>query len=157
MKHIGELIAEKLGKEKGRQKRLADACGVSTQAITGWIKTGHVSKEHYPVISQMLGIPLSALHQVGKSSKITQNGLNLPDMGDLPYEDRDIYEIAEMWPYLPENIKNHIRDTIRVYLESMEPQLMEYLKNASRNAQKKFNAYMEHRNIARDPAKKPKS
>ena len=77
----------------------------------------------------------------------------------LPYEDQDIYELVEMWPKMPENIKNNIRTTVRAWLESIAPQIKPYLENASRPGQKKFNKHIEN-NVPRPgtpPKKKPQT
>lgn len=160
MKHLGELIKEKVGKEKGNQKRLADACGVTTQAITGWIKTGKVAKKHYSTLSKQLGIPLSTLHSIDaeNTQKTPPDRPNLPPTGTLSYEDQYGQEIAEMWPHLPESVKNHIWLTIQDYCENAAPALKKMFGNISRTDQTRFNRTIEK--VPKEPrpreAKKPK-
>jgi len=37
----------------GSKTRVAGACGVTEQAVTGWLKTGRIHKKHLPVIAGM--------------------------------------------------------------------------------------------------------
>lgn len=51
-KRVKEAIAT-LG--RGGKRDVANRCGVSEQAVTGWEKTGRISKERITVISEMTG------------------------------------------------------------------------------------------------------
>ena len=41
-----------------KQSDIADACGVSKQAVQGWKKTGRIDKKHLPKLAQVTGKPL---------------------------------------------------------------------------------------------------
>ncbi|HMY38134.1 MAG TPA: YdaS family helix-turn-helix protein, partial [Marinagarivorans sp.] len=43
------------------QTAIAHACGVTDQAVTGWLKTGRISKAHLPTISKLCGVDLNWL------------------------------------------------------------------------------------------------
>ena len=150
MKHVGDLIEQTTRGEKGKQKELARLCGVSPQAITGWIKSGKVDKKHYKIIASFCGVPVSKLHELNSIPS------EISEPAGLPYEDQDIYELVEMWPNMPENIKNGIRNLVRNWLETIEPQLRTYLENASRHGQKKFNEHIEN-NVGKPGSKGQKS
>lgn len=44
-----------------QQSALADACGVSPQAVTGWKRTGRIAKKHLAVIADMSGVTVEWL------------------------------------------------------------------------------------------------
>lgn len=145
MKHIGELIGNVTRGNPGKQKQLAKLCGVTPQAITGWIKTGKVAKIHFKNIAAFCNVPIKTLHDIEaqNTSETSPDAADKAKRKELPYEDQDIHELAEMWPQMPENVKNSIRLIVRDWLESIEPQIKNYLANTSRPGQKKFNAHME--------------
>lgn len=149
MDKIAKLIRDKVRHDRGKQAELAKACGVTPQAITGWIKTGKVAKKHYPTISRVLGVPLKALH--GETYAINEPETEYkPISAALPYEDKDIDDLVDWWPDLPENVKNHIRMTLQEYVESLAPKLRDYMEGSSRTAQKRFNRYIEQKNRKKD-------
>ena len=43
------------------KKAVAEACGVTEQALTGWLKTGRIHKKHLPTLSRLAGVDLSWL------------------------------------------------------------------------------------------------
>lgn len=47
--------------KRGGKRKVAEACGVSDQAVTGWIKNGRIDKKHLVVISRMTGFDLVGL------------------------------------------------------------------------------------------------
>lgn len=56
---IRTKLAEVLQTSSLRQADIAEACGVSKQAIQGWIKTGRIDKKHLPALASISGRPLS--------------------------------------------------------------------------------------------------
>lgn len=59
MNTIGLKIKEALKAKKMTQMSLAEAVGVSNNAVTKWIKSGKVAKENIPKISSILGMPIT--------------------------------------------------------------------------------------------------
>lgn len=43
------------------QVAIAEACNVTAQAVTGWIKNGRIHKNHLPIISRMCNVDLNWL------------------------------------------------------------------------------------------------
>ena len=43
------------------QRQVADAFGISEQAVSGWLRTGRVDKRRLPQLAQMTGKPMSFL------------------------------------------------------------------------------------------------
>lgn len=142
MKHLGELIDQKINGEQGKKTKLAKACDVTPQAVNGWIRTGKIASKHYPTISKELNIPIQVLHGLDPDEN-TSKSLSEAFSGHLSYEDSDIEDLVKWWPNLPENIKNSIRLLLQDYLESLAPELTEYLNKASRSGQKKANNHFK--------------
>lgn len=42
-----------------KQSDIAVACGVTKQAVQGWIKTGRIAKNHLPKLAEISGRPLT--------------------------------------------------------------------------------------------------
>lgn len=53
-------IQEALAKAPSKTA-IAEACGVTPQAVTGWIKKGSIAKEHLPTIAKLCGVDLNWL------------------------------------------------------------------------------------------------
>ncbi len=51
-------LAEAMTHPALRQSDLAAACGVSIQAVQGWLKTGRIDKKHFAALAQATGRPL---------------------------------------------------------------------------------------------------
>jgi len=55
-------MAQKLGEAMAdpplKQSDVATACGVSKQAVQGWLKTGRFDKKHLPTLARVTGRPL---------------------------------------------------------------------------------------------------
>ena len=56
---IRAKLAEVLETSSLRQSDIAEACGVSKQAVQGWTKTGRIDKKHLPSLASISGKPLS--------------------------------------------------------------------------------------------------
>lgn len=51
-------LAEKLKmalNSRGMKKNVADACGISQQAVSAWFKTGRISKRNLSIVAQLTG------------------------------------------------------------------------------------------------------
>lgn len=55
---LGQKLQEALDSGALDAASLAKECGVTRQAVYGWLKTGRVAKEHLPVFSRLSGKPL---------------------------------------------------------------------------------------------------
>ncbi|SPA44635.1 LexA family transcriptional regulator [Cupriavidus taiwanensis] len=55
---LGQKLKEALDSGAMDPAALAKECGVSRQAVYGWLKTGRVAKEHLPVFAKLSGKPL---------------------------------------------------------------------------------------------------
>lgn len=62
---------------RGGQKKIAQKINISPQAITGWLKTGRINKEHVAVIAEMTGYDLNWLI-TGKGDKFKSMSSLLP-------------------------------------------------------------------------------
>jgi hypothetical protein len=51
---LAATLKKAMEKEGVGNADLARACGVTVQAVTGWLKTGRLSKRHLPVISRLV-------------------------------------------------------------------------------------------------------
>jgi len=52
-------LAEATSDPKIKQADVAAACGVTKQAVQGWLKTGRFDKKHLPKLSKLTGKPLT--------------------------------------------------------------------------------------------------
>lgn len=52
-------LAEATADPKIKQSDIANACGVTKQAVQGWLKTGRFDKKHLPKLAQLTGRPLA--------------------------------------------------------------------------------------------------
>ena len=122
MNEIGKAIKAALADRKLTQRWLAERIGVSDNAVSKWIRSGKVSKEHIPDVCVLLGIPVGVMldaEDVLPSPNITDGAARLqssvspgPDLyrGRVPLiswaqagmwtESTDIYEpgYAKEWP-----------------------------------------------------------
>lgn len=55
---LGQKLKEALDSGSLDAGALAKECGVTRQAVYGWLKTGRVAKEHLPVFARLSGKPL---------------------------------------------------------------------------------------------------
>lgn len=55
---IRAKLVEVLESSSLRQSDIAAACGVSKQAVQGWVKTGRIDKKHLPNLATASGRPL---------------------------------------------------------------------------------------------------
>lgn len=55
---ISSRLRIAIGDVRGMKRRIAEACGVSPQAITGWLNNGAVDYKHMPVVSRLTGVNL---------------------------------------------------------------------------------------------------
>lgn len=62
---------------RGGKRRIADRCGVSEQAITGWVKTGRIHKDNLLIVSDASGYELKWLI-TGTGKKLKYDDINGP-------------------------------------------------------------------------------
>lgn len=55
---LAAKLEEVLSDPRVKQADIAEACGVSKQAVQGWKKTGRIDKKHLPKLAQVSGKPL---------------------------------------------------------------------------------------------------
>jgi SOS-response transcriptional repressor LexA len=70
---LAATLATAMAKAGVSNAQLARACGVSVQAITGWLRDGRIAKRHLPTISALLDCPLSMLLGEARPSGLTLN------------------------------------------------------------------------------------
>lgn len=59
--HFGTVLKNRLEALEKTQRWLADALGVSDQAVSKWIKTGSISLDHAKEVASLLGVSLDSL------------------------------------------------------------------------------------------------
>ena len=62
--------------------QLADLCGVSIQAVTGWLQTGRISHKHFPALAHRLRVSVPWLmtgHDDGEQSALPKRTQRLVD------------------------------------------------------------------------------
>lgn len=52
-------LAEAIKDPPIEQTVIAEACGVTKQAVSGWLKTGRFDKKHLPTLARVTGRPLT--------------------------------------------------------------------------------------------------
>lgn len=60
-KQLGQLISMAIDSSPYTKSELARHCGVSDQAVTGWVQTGRIAKRHLPQVARFLNMPIEAL------------------------------------------------------------------------------------------------
>ena len=58
-KDMAKVIREAIDASGKTQKEIADAFGITEQAVSGWLRTGKVDKRKLPALSELTGKPLS--------------------------------------------------------------------------------------------------
>lgn len=53
---IANRLKSAMERERVSNSELAQLCGVSIQAVTGWLQTGRVSRKHFPAIAHRLRV-----------------------------------------------------------------------------------------------------
>ena len=71
-----ERIKQAIAKSGLKKSDIARACDVSPQALTGWLKTGRISKESLAIIARVSGVDLDWLI-TGKSEKLNPAFISL--------------------------------------------------------------------------------
>lgn len=64
-KNIGKYIAERLKILRENQQFLADAVGVSVNAVSKWTKSGNISRKNVPAVAKALGVSVDTLLSAG--------------------------------------------------------------------------------------------
>lgn len=80
-------------KNASSQSAIAEACGVTNQAITGWTKNGRIHKKHLPIISRECGVDLNWLI-TGEEKAPTEKQLLTSILDEIKdWDDRYLAEI----------------------------------------------------------------
>lgn len=88
---LGKLIKERLHAMKKTQLWFAEQCGVSSPAVTKWIKTGKISLDKAMIASKILGVPLHDFVE-GKNQDEFKRQLNyFYDGMSLKHKDELLY------------------------------------------------------------------
>jgi transcriptional regulator with XRE-family HTH domain len=58
---IAERLKIAMTREHVTNTEVAELCGVSLQAVTGWLQTGRVSHKHFPALSHRLKVSVQWL------------------------------------------------------------------------------------------------
>ncbi len=58
---IAERLKSAMQRERVSNTEIAELCGVSLQAVTGWLQTGRVSHKHFPALSHRLKVSVQWL------------------------------------------------------------------------------------------------
>jgi len=53
---IANRLKSAMERERVSNSELAELCGVSIQAVTGWLQTGRVSRKHFPALAHRLRV-----------------------------------------------------------------------------------------------------
>lgn len=56
---MAQKLGEAMSKPPLKQAEVAVACGVTKQAVQGWLKTGRFDKKHLPTLAKVTGRPLA--------------------------------------------------------------------------------------------------
>lgn len=56
---LAQRLAAALEEGRISQVRVATECGVTKQAVQGWLRTGRIDKKHLPKLSELTGKPLA--------------------------------------------------------------------------------------------------
>lgn len=56
---LAEKLEEAIRESQLKQTDIAIACGVTKQAVQGWLKTGRIAKNHLPKLADITGRPLA--------------------------------------------------------------------------------------------------
>lgn len=70
---IRAKLAEVLETSPLRQSDIAAACGVSKQAVQGWVRTGRIDKKHLPSLAAASGRPLEWWLDSGGSEPVSSD------------------------------------------------------------------------------------
>ena len=87
-KELAKLLNEAIGTNRGVNARLAEACGVSIQAVGQWRKTGRVAKKHLSTIADVLGKPITYFFPSEGKQKVPHAAEGLPQTQQQDMEQR---------------------------------------------------------------------
>lgn len=78
---LGSVILDALDRLQKNQFWLAEAVGVSPQAVTKWIQTGQIRRENAKAVAEVLGLSIDTLlgHSKSDEAQIGQVVEALPD------------------------------------------------------------------------------
>jgi transcriptional regulator with XRE-family HTH domain len=123
MQMIAERLKEAISKSGIKKTDIATACGVSDQAVTGWLKTGRVHKKHVPKLAALTGVSTDWLLTGKESTKLSLSTTLSYDL----LEDNAELVGASNEPIL------HSDEAmlLRLFREMTDEQRADILKNAS--------------------------
>lgn len=113
---MAAAIKSAIEQSKLTQKGIADAFGVTEQAVSGWLRTGKVDKRKLPKLAQLTGKPLSHFG-MGEPSEVVSNPATAhryvrvqqldgdADMGDGRIND-DFPDIVRAMDFAPTYIRS---------------------------------------------------
>ena len=103
----------KVIKDRGISKRVvSDTCGVTPQALTGWLKTGRIKKTHFSALSKLLDIDVNGLFngevvemtiESDAINRLREAGYEVIDRPVLSYKRDDGKEAR----FVPDFVVNH--------------------------------------------------
>ena len=75
--HIGQRLRRRMQASEIAVETLAEACGVSTQAVYKWFRTGMIARHHLATIKDVLGADLDEL-VTGNDSSSREDQMRVP-------------------------------------------------------------------------------
>jgi len=113
---------------------VANACGVTKQAVQGWLRTGRIDKKHLPKLSEISGKPLSWWLDANNSeidrASIAKDEIN---------EELAPYRVSE-WPFRTitaadyYSLSDYQRGMIEGYIKSQIKDALEVKSQENKNA-----------------------
>jgi hypothetical protein len=84
-KTLAANIVQAMLDAKLSQGRVAEACGVTVQAVNGWRKTGKIARKHFPTLSRLTGWSATELIE-GRTKTLQTQDIICSELEDPPYK-----------------------------------------------------------------------
>lgn len=131
---LAKKLATALHEARLSQVMVANACGVTKQAVQGWLRTGRIDKKHLPKLSEISGKPLSWWLDANNSeidrASIAKDEIN---------EELAPYRVSE-WPFRTitaadyYSLSDYQRGMIEGYIKSQIKDALEVKSQENKNA-----------------------
>lgn len=98
-------------------REIAQRCGVQPQSITGWKKTGRISKETLSVFADVVGVPLDHFIPKAKGQGATLSSVPAPPRDNSIDE---VVELVSLFASASPDVRRRILDLARLLINGID-------------------------------------
>lgn len=107
---LAEKISAAIANSSLSSKEIALRCGVQPQAVTGWKKTGRISKETLSVFASVVKVPLEHFMPSANGGEYHLKVVETAATGDV----RDLVELVNIFGNANGDVRRRILDLARL-------------------------------------------